>query len=64
MKARKATERNREAFDREAAAISDVLHVLDSLCDWRASARVLLYVMERRWQSGWKAAIAVWIQQQ
>lgn len=48
---------HREAFDREAAAISDITEALKSLRDWNAGVRVLLFVLSRYWVNGWRAAI-------
>jgi hypothetical protein len=49
--------RLRETFDKEAAAISDILATLDSLRDWNGGVRVLLFVLSRYWENGWRAAM-------
>lgn len=46
---KKSPERKRERMDREAAATSDIIAILESLMSWRATRRVLFAVLMRQW---------------
>lgn len=51
-----ATRRQRESFDREFAAASDILGILRDVTrreGWRATRRVLLMVIARQWSAAW-----------
>jgi hypothetical protein len=54
---RKTKTRQVERIDAESLAISDIMRILHDLRDWNGGVRVLLYVLSRYWENGWRMAI-------